>query len=229
MNYVSKYYKPEILRCAKCGAKLRYRHAVSNKLIYFTNGKRIHIHNLGYSCPECKDNVIYFSQTANKFAFKGYTYSAKIVCTIAKLKEKQKSREEICDYFYSKGIEISDRNVDNLYGKYQEYLQLNHQELIPAAYKAMQDSFGQIRLSIDLITVMGSCFVILYDYFTSNMLAFVRFESLEDSALEAFLSTYLKSDLNITVVASIRKDSYFIPMLKRLCPKTTKFIAFNKF
>lgn len=229
MNYATKYYKPEIMNCAKCGSKLVYRHAVSNKLIYFTNGKRIHIHNLGYSCPACKDDVVYFSQTANKLAFKGYTYSSKIVCTIAKLKEKQKGREEICDYFYTKGIEISDRNIDNLYNKYQECLQLNYKELIPAAYKSMLDNYGQIRLSIDLITVMGSYFIIIYDYFTSNMLAFMRFESLEDPNLETFLATYIQFDLNITVITSIRKDSVFLPLLKKLCPKTTKFIAFNKF
>ncbi|MDE7213209.1 MAG: hypothetical protein K2N42_01355, partial [Anaeroplasmataceae bacterium] len=93
---VSRYYKPEVLVCPKCGNKLVYRHAVSNKLIYFSSGKQIHIHNLGYSCKECKDNQIYFSQTANKLALKGYTYSTKIICIIAMLKEKQLSREEIC-------------------------------------------------------------------------------------------------------------------------------------
>ncbi|MDE7162268.1 MAG: hypothetical protein K2N65_05890 [Anaeroplasmataceae bacterium] len=229
MSNVSKYYKPEILNCAKCGTKLTYRHAVSNKLIYFTNGKRIQIHNLGYSCPKCNDNVVYFSQTANKFSVKGYTYSTKIFCTIAKLKEKKKGREEICDYFYTKGIEISDRNVDKLYNKYLELLALDYQEKISTAYKVMLDSYGQIRLSIDLITVSGSYFIIFYDYFTSEMLAFMRFESLEDPELLRFLSSYLRPDLNITVIATIRKDAVFVPMLKKLCPKNTKFIAYNKF
>ncbi|MDE6408061.1 MAG: hypothetical protein K2K50_05600, partial [Anaeroplasmataceae bacterium] len=132
---VSKYYKPEILLCPKCGSKLVYRYAISNKLIYFTNGKHVHIHNLGYGCNTCKDNQIYFSQTANKLAFKGYTYSAKIICTIAILKEKNMSREEICDYFFTKNIEISDRNVDNLYRKYQECIKLDHKELISKAYR----------------------------------------------------------------------------------------------
>lgn len=229
MNVVSKYYKPEILACPKCGAKLVYRHAVSNKLIYFTNGKRIRIHNLGYSCPACKDEAIYVSQTANKLAFKGYTYSAKIVCMVAKLKEQHLSREEICDYFFSKNIEISDRNVDNLYAKYKECLQIEYQSLIPLAYKKMLDTYGQIRLSIDVVTVGGTVFLILYDYFTTDMLAFMRFESIEDPKLYAFLASYIQPDLNITVIASIRRDAIFIPKLKKLCPAKTKLISFNKF
>lgn len=229
MMIASKYYKPEILICPKCGNKLSYRHAVSNKLIYFTSGKRVRIHNLGYSCPSCKDNQIYFSQTANKLAFKGYTYSAKIICTVAKLKEKNMSREEICDYFFTKNIEISDRNVDNLYAKYLECISLDHKELISKAYKAMLDEYGQIRLSIDLITVTGTIFVILYDYFTSEMLAFMHFEGVGDPELYLFLSKYIRKDLNITVIASIRRDAYFIPMIKKLCPSKTKFIAFDKF
>ncbi|MDE6655441.1 MAG: hypothetical protein K2J85_00445 [Anaeroplasmataceae bacterium] len=224
----TKYYKPEILTCPKCDSKLIYRHAVSNKLIYFTNGKQFHIHNLGYSCPKCKDNQIYVSQTANKLAFRGYRYSTKIVCTIAKLKEKQMSREEICDYFFAKNIEISDRNVDNLYRKYQECIQLDYEELIPNAYKRMLEDFGQIRLSIDLVTITGTIFVIIYDYFNLEMLAFVRFEGLEDPKLEEFLSRYIQKEFNITIIASIRRDAAFIPLLKKLSPSTTRFIAYSK-
>lgn len=226
---ISRYYKPEILCCPKCCTKLVYRYALSNRTVYFTSGKQIRVHNLGYSCPNCKDNQIYFSQTANKLAFKGYTYSAKIVCTIARLKEKNLTREEICDYFFSKNIEISDRNVDNLYRKYQECLHIDYKKLIPNAFEKMMKEYNQIRLSIDLITVLGSIHVIFYDYFTSDMLAFVRFEGSEDSKLYDFLSCYLNKNMNITVIASIRRDAYFIPMLKSLCPTKTKFIAFNKF
>lgn len=229
MMSTTKYYSPEILFCPKCDSKLSYRYAVSKRLVYFTNGKQVHVHNLGYSCPKCMDNHIYVSQTANKLAFKGYRYSAKIVCTIAGLKEKHMSREEICDYFFAKNIEISDRNVDNLYRKYKECLELDYKVLIPKAYATMLDIYGQIRLSIDLITVLGSSYVIFYDYFSLEMLAFVRFEGVEDPELEKFLARYIQKEYNITVIASIRRDAVFIPLLKKLSPPTTKFIAFSKF
>ncbi|MCM1130148.1 MAG: hypothetical protein NC310_03855 [Roseburia sp.] len=226
---ISKYYKPEVLCCPKCGSKLVYRHAVSKRLVYFTSGKRIRVHNLGYGCNTCRDQQIYFSQTANKLAFKGYTYSVKIICTIALLKEKNMNREEICDYFFAKNIDISDRNIDNLLKKYQECIFLDYEKRIPLAYENMIKAYGQIRLSIDLISLMGNSFVIFYDYFTSDILAFVRFEKEEDSKLYDFLSTFIKKDMNITTIVSIRRDAYFIQMLKKLCPIKTKFIAFDKF
>lgn len=229
MAAVSKYYKPEILICPKCGSKLVYRHSVSSKFIYFTNGKHRHVCNLGYSCSACQDNQIYFSQTANKLAFKGYTYSAKIVCLIAILKENHKSREEICDYFFTKNIEISDRNIDNLYEKYLQCINYDYQERLTTAYARMLEEFGQIRLSIDLITVLGNYFIIVYDYFSSDILSFVRFESWNEEEVRAFLSHMIQRDLNITVIASIRKDAFFIPLLKSLCPPHTKFISYTKY
>ncbi len=225
----SKYYKPEILACPKCKARLVYRHAISNKKIYYSNGKQVKIHNLGYSCPKCSDGKIYASQTANKISLRGITYSTKIVCMIAKLKERHMSRDEICDFFYTKGIEISDRNIDNLYKRYKEYLQMDYKKKIPMAFEQMLKDYGQIRLSIDLITVYDSIFIIVYDYFTFDILAFVCFNGLEDKNMNAFLESFLNPEAPITVIASIRKDSYFIPLLKSLCSSKTKFIAYTKY
>lgn len=229
MNSVCKNYKPEIIYCPKCNARLEYKYPVSNKLVYFSSGKRIRVRNLGYACPNCKDGNVYVSQTATKLCFKGYTYSAKIVCLISLFKEKHMSREEICDYFYSKNIEISDRNVDNLYAKYIYYHNLDYTKTIFEAYEKMLLNYNEIRLSIDLITINGTIFVLVYDYFTTELLALQRFESVNDSELPRFLSSFLKSDLNITVIASIRRDANFIPLLKKICSPKTKFIAFNKF
>lgn len=225
----SKYYKPEILSCPKCKSKLIYRYAISKRTIYYSNGRQSKIHNLAYSCPECKDDRLYSSQTANKIAFRGYTYSNKVICMIAKLKNNHKTREEICDYCYTKGINISDRNVDNLYKKYLECITIDEQSNIIEAYDAMIREFGQIRLSIDLITIENSIFVMIYDYFNLNLLGFKEFQGVNDPSLEPYLKKFLSPDLNITVIASIRKDAVFIPLLKSLCPAKTKFIAFVKY
>lgn len=229
MTEICKNYKPEILSCPICCSKLIYRHAVSNKLVYFTSGKRVRIKNLGYSCPKCLDNKIYASQTANKLSFSGYTYSVKIVCTIAVLKENHKNRDQICDYFYNKNINMSDRNVDNLYHKYLEFSNLDYKTTIFKAYEVMLEKYNQIRLSIDVVSVSDSVFIIIYDFFNLNVLALKRFKDLRDERLVEFFKEILNKDLKITVIASIRKDAYFIPLLKSICPSTTKFIAFNKF
>lgn len=229
MSEVCKIYKPEILTCPICGEKLYYRYAVSNKLVYFSSGKHMRIKNLGYSCPKCDNNYVYVSQTANKLAFKGYTYSAKIVCIIDKMKENRVSRESICDYFYTKNIEISERNIDNLYHKIKQYKSQDYKNNINDAYKSMMEKYNQIRLSIDIITVSGSIYMIVYDYFTTNILAIRVFESICDEKVKLFLEEFIRKDLNITYIASIRRDSSFIPILKNLCPQHTKIIHFNKY
>ncbi len=227
----SKIYKPEILICPVCGGTLKYRYTVSNKVVQFTSGKYFRIKNLGYGCPNCNDSNIYFSQTANKLCFKGYTYSAKIVCMIAYYKSKHLGREGICDILASKGIEISDRNIDILYKKYNEIVNQDYDKTIFESYRHMMEKYNEIRLSIDLITVNEKYFVIMYDYFTSEKLALWEFQGLSDSSFESTLSKYLNKDLKITVIASIRntKEGKFLPVLKKLVPNDTKFIAYTKF
>lgn len=224
----SKYYKPEILCCPKCKSKLVYRYAISNRTVCYSNGKQSKIHNLAYSCPVCQD-YLYSSQTANKIAFRGYTYSNKVICMIAKLKNNHKTREDICDYCYSKGINISDRNVDNLYKKYKECLSIDSKAKTAEAYEAMLKEFGQIRLSIDLITIEDSVFILVYDYFKLDLLGLKEFSGLRDSKVVPYLKIFLQPELNITVITSVRKDAVFIPLLKSLCPPKTKFISFVKY
>ena len=108
---VVKIYKPEILLCPKCKEKLKYTYTVSNKVVQFTSGKAVRIKNMGYLCKNCNDGNVYFSQTATKLCFKGYTYSAKTVCMIDYYKNQGLSRDAICDILTQKGFYISDRNV----------------------------------------------------------------------------------------------------------------------
>ena len=109
-----KIYKPEIMNCSKCGSKLVYVYTLSNKVIQFSSGRVMKIKNMGYKCPSCNDGIVYMSATAHKMSFKGYTYSAKVVCMIDYEKTiKHKGREAICDFLANKNIEISDRRIIN--------------------------------------------------------------------------------------------------------------------
>lgn len=226
----TKIYKPEILSCPICGNALKYQYTVSNKIVQFTSGKYFRIKNLGYGCPICKDGRIYFSQTANKLCFKGYTYSAKIVCTIAYYKRLHHGREGICDILATKGIEISDRNVDILYKKFNEFYEQDYDTLIHEAYENMLKEYNQIRISLDLITIEDTYYVIMYDYFTSKLLAIWDFSSFKDSKLDDILKKYI-SNYNISVIATVRnlKEGKFVPVIKKYIQGNTKFISFNKF
>lgn len=229
MNELCKTYKPEISFCPICGTKLVYRHSVSRKMVSFSSGKHLRIVNLGYSCPSCKDQRIYFSQTAHKFSWKGYTYSVKVMCMIARLRQEKKSREEICDYLFSKNISISDRNIDMVYAKIKESLKIKEEITIPKAILRMQKEMNQIAFSIDAITFNDAVYLLVYDFFNGDLLAFKEFPSLKDEQVVQFLARFLNPKMNITYIASIRKDLYLIPHLKKLCPSSTKFISYNKF
>ncbi len=223
----TKIYKPEILTCPFCNSKLKYKYTVSNKVVQFTSGKYFRIKNLGYGCPNCND-IVYFSQTANKLCFKGCTYSAKIVCTIDYYKSLHKGREEICDILVSKGIEISDRNVDVLYEKFLKYYNQDYDSLINESFSNMQRMFNEVRISIDLITINQVYYVIIYDYFTSNKLAIWKFNSFDE--MRSMFKRYLTNDFNITYIVTIRniKNNKMLSIIREFVPKV-KMIAFNKF
>ena len=229
MKDICKVYKPEILTCPICGSKLAYCYTVSNKLVYFTSGKRMRIKNLGYKCNNCSCDTTFVSQTANKLCFKGYSYSVKVVATIALMKEEGKSRDYICDYLYNKGVEVSDRNIGNLCIKFKEFLNLDYQKNIKEAYKQMMDKYNQIRLSIDFMRVMDEIIVVVYDYFTTNILALRRFKDNKEEGVRNFFMEFINKDTPLSVVATIRKDQVYQPILRELCPKNTKFIPYIKF
>lgn len=228
MKEICKVYKPEILTCPICNSKLAYCYTVSNKLVYFTSGKRMRIKNLGYKCINCGDDTTYVSQTANKLCFKGYSYSVKVVATIALMKEQGRSRDFICDYLYNKGIEVSDRNIGNLCLKFNEFLNMDYIKNINEAYKIMEEKYNQIRLSIDFMKVMDEIIIVVYDYFSTNILALKRFNSEDISGISDFFKEFINKDLKLTVVATIRKDQTYQPILRELCPKNTRFISYIK-
>ena len=224
-----KSYKPEILTCPFCKTKLAYKHAISNKVIQFSNGRFIRIKNLGYGCPKCNDSRIYFSQTANKLAFKGSTYSAKSVCMVDYYKKKNYGREEICDILTSKGLIISNRNIDIIYKKFEIVLNQDFDKIIKEAYQRMLDEYNEIRISVDLITINELCYVILYDYFSSEKLAIWCVNGIEDPMLEKYLEEYVSDKYNITTVVTIRNVSKFYSMVKKNLSSATKVLSFEKF
>lgn len=226
-----KNYHPEIINCPFCNTKMKYKYAISNKVVQFTSGKYFRVRNLGYSCPNCNDGRVYFSQTANKLCFKGNTYSAKILCLIDYYKTKHLGREGICDILATKGIEISDRNVDSLYKKFLVFLNQDKDSLIFNAYETMQNEYNQIRLSIDCISVESKRYIIMYNYFSGEKLAIWKIDKLEINSFENVIGKYINDSYNIKVIISIRnlKGGEFIPLLKKLAPKTCEFYSYEKY
>ena len=226
----TKIYKPEILTCPICNKQLKYCYTISNKVVQFSSGKTIRIKNLGYKCPSCNDTV-FFSQTANKLAFKGYTYSAKTVCIIDYEKTvNHKGREAICDFLANKNIEISDRNIDIIHKRFNEILNQDFDNLIKEAYNNMLNKFNEIRISLDLITVNEIAYIILYDYFKGDIIGLWKFNGVEDTNLRDTLAKYINEDYNITTIFTVRGYvSKLVPIVKSIMPKTAKVYSFLKF
>lgn len=228
---ITRVYKPEISRCLFCDSKLMYRYTVSNKVIQFSGGNCSRVKNLGYSCsnPDCPHpQIIYTSLTAAKLCIKGYTYSAKVLATISYYKRKHLSRDEICDKLVEAGIEISDRNIDIIYDKYKEKLDMDYKSNIEVEYNYMLREYGKIFLSIDAITIEDNAkLVSVRNFFTGNQIGLHLFDETCDSDYD-FLNDYLDND-NIGIIATVRKQTGFFPKLEKRIRGDVKFIHYLKY
>ncbi len=225
---VTKNYKPEITYCPKCNHQLKYCYSISSKTVFFSNGKKVFVRNLGYKCPNCNDDKVYFSQTATKFALKGIKYSMKILLMIYHYKTHNYSREKILYELEERNITISERNIDILYHKVLDLLAQNYDEIREKSYQEMLTNYNSIDLSIDLISYSKKRLVVIRDYYSAKIIGFYIFKSLNEEELIKTLSKYVKKELPIKVIASVRKGEGFIPILRSLAPQNTKFIAYLK-
>ncbi len=226
METIKKNYKPEILICPKCNKKLVYAYASSAKLITFTQGRQYFVKNLAYKCPCC--DHLYVSQTATKFAFKGIRYSAKVCFMIYYYKKSAYSRERICDMLSLNNIFISDRNIDNIYNLFKHYLSIDYLAIIDKEYQETLNEYHDLKISIDLISYNKNRLIIIRNYFTSKIIGFYHFESIDDPQIKQILSAYINEKYNISTIISIRKDDIFIPLLKKLAGPKTKFLSYLK-
>ncbi|MBR6072064.1 MAG: hypothetical protein IKP77_04445 [Acholeplasmatales bacterium] len=223
-----KVYKPEIMVCPKCGNNLKYVYTVSNRGVQFSSGKVFRIKNMGYKCPKCND-YLYFSLTALKLAFKGYTYSAKVCCMIDYYKCKGYTRDRICDILADSDIEISDRNIDIIGNKVKSYVDCDYDKAILDAYRDMNDKFGEIRVCFDLVTIDKCLYFIYYSYFSGDILAIWKTDSADSEFIKEIIKKYINSNYNITTILTIRPQFRFYSVLKENIPSNVKLMSYSKF
>lgn len=235
----TKVYKPELLTCPFCNSKLIYKHTVSNKIIQFSSGKKFHIRNLGYGCPNCNDGRIYSSSTAAKMAFKGYTYSTKLIGSILYSKEIGLSRYSIASNLLKANIIISDRNVDNIYNHFQKYLDINYDDIIDREYNEMISEYNRICISIDMVGVSYKIgegnlarIICIRNYFNNNVLGFYMLDFVDEKTDELEEKRILDKYLNnpkIKYVITIRRIFPFYRLIKQMLPNGANLLEFAKF
>ena len=226
---VTKVYKPEVLKCPYCGKRIKFRFVSSNKVVQFSNGRIIRIKNMVYGCDNCNNDEVYPSLTATKLAFKGYTYSSKIICMIDYYKGVHISREKISSMLEDKGVIVSDRNVDILHKKFLELFNQDKEKNVDDAYKDMMGKYGFINLSIDCITVNNCYYIIFYNFFTGDLLGIWKFDDLYGQELRDFLTKYTNESYNIKTIITSGVRSKFRALLRSIAPKSVKLKSYVKF
>ncbi len=215
MNEIVRPYKPEITNCPCCNTKLEYKYTVSNKVIQFSSGARFRIKNLGYVCPnlECRaHDVIFTSQTAAKFCLKGYTYSSKVIGYITILKMEGVSRDKICARLSLLGIDISDRNIDNIAEREIANFDIDYKSKIKEEYDFMYNNYGQVRLSIDSLCVLKKRIVAVRNAFNNALMGFHLLDENDYDTLKPILKEYI-NDPRVKSIITVRKNTNFYKCL----------------
>lgn len=226
---VTKVYKPEILKCPYCGARMKFLFVGSNKIVQFYSGKTTRIKNMYYGCLNCEHEDSYPSLTATKLAFRGYTYSAKTICMIDHFKSLGYSREKISLLFEARNIIVSDRNIDILHKKFLEYYEGNKEERIVNVLEEQLQKYGESRLSIDAICTPSGYYIIFYDFFSGDLLAIYKFETLEDEELSLMLNRVLDIKYNTKIIVTVGVRAKFRGMLKQIVGTRCRLVSYVKF
>ncbi len=226
--HLTRVFKPEYENCPFCNSKLVYCHAVSNKVIQFSNGETYHTRNLGYRCsnPTCKHNrLVFTSTTANKYCEKGYTYSSKLLLTIYKQRKEGVSRSKLQMELEKKNIVISDRNLDNIHKHYQKLLTKEYD--IEYEYNLMYQLYGGVYISIDFITINNATYISIRDMFSKKQIGLFETESNNNEEKSRILSKYLFNK-NINTIATVSKHLTHFKLIANLANKDVKYIIFEK-
>jgi hypothetical protein len=145
-------YRPELVVCPHCGAKLAYSHPVWAKPIQFLECVE-HVTNLGFRCqnPECPfGRTVYRSAQAEARQVKGSGYGLDVVVRIGYLRFNQhRTREEIWRQLHDQTpIQISERHVQNLLEVYLGLLRASQKEPGERLVNVVKEH-GGIILSLD--------------------------------------------------------------------------------
>ena len=137
---------------------------------------------------------------------------------------EHKSRDLICDQLASKGVEISDRNVDIISNKVKEFVNMDYEKNINNSYILQKEKYGEVRFSVDKVTVDDLAFYILYDFYSGDLLALWICKDIEEA--KTYFKKYLTDEVKMIITVRPMFDTYQI--LKKICPKA-KMCSYAKF
>lgn len=152
-------YKPEELECCECGDPLELqRHYRWRKTVQHLSGA-VYVASQGGRCcnPECsRQDEIVTSQEAQRLTLPECTYGLDVIAQIGWWRDKEHmDRATIHNRLTGMGVQLSERQVDYLYNRYQILLAcVGNQDR--TRLQAVVDKRGGLKVSLDGLAPEGA-------------------------------------------------------------------------
>jgi hypothetical protein len=152
-------YNPEFEKCLHCGERLRaQRHYQWRKTVQRLDGA-VYVVSQARECanPECEQQgQVYKSAAAQMVTVPKCTYGLDVIAQIGWWRDREHlNREQIHVRLRDHGVQISEREVDYLYGRYQVLLGCAERLDIQRLHKIGQERGGLI-ISLDGLNPEGA-------------------------------------------------------------------------
>ena len=152
-------YKPESMQCSECGGALELqRHYQWRKTVQHLTGA-VYAASWGGSCvnPECRRNErLVTSLVGQRVTVPGCTYGLDVIAQIGWWRDRgHLDRAEIHSRLVNRGVQLSERQVDYLYNRYQILLAcVGNQDR--SRLQAVVEQYGGLKVALDGLAPEGA-------------------------------------------------------------------------
>ncbi len=154
-----RIYKPESEQCSACGEEIKlHRYYQWDKIVQQMSGT-IHVASRGGICVnvDCSQvNEVVRSSAAESVSLLGCTYRLDVIAQIGWWRDKDhQDRGEIHSRLINRGVQLSERQVDYLYNRYQVLLAcVGNQD--KSRLQEVHQTYGGLKVSLDGLSPEGA-------------------------------------------------------------------------
>jgi hypothetical protein len=207
VNVRKLVFKPEFHVCLKCGHFLKYAYPVSRKTVNTLSGS-FHVTHHGYSCPNC--STVFRSAEAESLCLKHFSYGFDVIAKVGQLRfQVHKNREEIHQILTTHyDVDISERNVQNLYELYSMLLQTSAEKALDQILPDIHENGGMV-IAIDGVQPEKGheTLYVIREVLTRTVLAAKCLQNSSSENIEEFLKQVARPGIKIIGVVSDGQSS----------------------
>lgn len=199
-------YKPENEQCSKCGEPLKLQsHYRWRKTVQHMNGA-VRLKSRGGACqnPECSDkDKVVTSAIAQSLSLPGCTYGMDVIAQIGWWRDREhQDRVEIHARLQGRGVQLSERQVDYLYNRYQILLAcVGNQD--KSVLREIVETHGGLKLCLDGLSPEGASeqLWIVREIESQTTLVVAWLDKVNHETLKHLLSPV--QELNMPILATV--------------------------